>query len=457
MKIVILWIALLLPWSLVHPQEAGDVPRSSPDFESAMENTSDDGTGKSATLDELEFYRMHPININTASFQELTEVPFLPAALAIRILFLRDSLGCLSFSDLRLIPWMDEQTLALISPFITFVAARMRTGSTGSNDSITSVSFRSRGIVDLQPRKPFLDGEYLGSRVAEYDRLVINTPRWSGGVLYDKDAGELLDAGFVSGYVGFENDGIVKKFVAGDYTVNSGEGMTLSSFRSSSKGGSALYQIKATGRTIVPHLATDEFHYFQGAAATMEIYPIALTLFFSHKAVAASLDSGGVITSFYTSGLFRSQTEMEKKNAANETVIGGIVAFCIGSTNSIGVSAFRTQYDKQLAIQSPFFLYGKTISAVGANADFVFDSFTLFGELAENLRDSQSGVAGFIYQVSKRLSLSGQLRSYSNEYGNPYAYGFGEQNGVVNGENGRYLGMEYRPSNKTKISASYDE
>ncbi|MGA9407911.1 MAG: helix-hairpin-helix domain-containing protein [Bacteroidota bacterium] len=457
MRGIYLCIVLLAFGSVLHSQETEEIQHNSPDIESMMENSSDDGTGKSATLDQLEYYRTTPVNINAASFQELTEVPFLPACLAVKILFLRDSLGNLSLPDLRLIPGMDEQTLGRISPFVTFAAPKTRTKLPALGDSLSSLTIRSRGSVDLQPQKPFLDGEYSGSRVAEYHRLVINTPQWSGGVLYDKDAGEACDAGFVSGYIGFENEGIVKKFVAGDYTLNSGEGLTLSSFRSSSKGGNALYQIKATGRTIVPHLATDEFHYFQGAAATMDIYPLEVTLFFSRKAVAATLDSAGAITSFYTSGLFRSQTEMAKRNAANETVIGGIAACEIGRTNRVGLSAFETRYDKQVDIQSPFVYCGKSILAVGANADFVFDSFTLFGEAAGNSRDSQSGVAGLIYQVSKRLSLSSQVRSYSSRYANPYAYGFGEQNGVVNGESGHYLGMEYRVSNGIKISTSYDE
>ena len=457
MNRIIFCSVLLLFRIELHSQEAGDNLHSASDLESRMENSIDDGTGKSATLDELDFYRTNPVNINLASFQEIIEVPYLPSALAIKILFLRDSLGSLSMSDLRLIDGMDENTLALVAPFIAFGAEKTKPHSFASGDSVTAMSFRSRESVDIHPKKPFVDGEYAGSRAAQYDRLIVNTPRWSGGILYNKDAGETWEDGFFGGYIGFENDGVVKKFVAGDYTINSGEGMTLSSFRSSSKGGSVLYQIKATGRTIVPHLGTDDFHYFQGVAATMEVDPVSMTIFFSRKAVAATLDSANAITSFYTSGLFRSQTEIEKRAAANETTIGEITDCRIGSTGKIGANAFSTQYDKRIDIQSPFVLHGKRESAVGANADFAFDSFMLFGELAGNSLDSKSGVAGFICQVSKRLSLSSQLRSYSRKYANPYAYGFGEQNGLVNGENGRYLGMEYRASNKVKISTSYDE
>ena len=330
MRRSVLCCALLLCSGTLHAQGGDNIRQTSPDFESLMENTSDDGTGKSATLDELEFYRLNPVDINTASFQDLCGVPFLPPPIAMKIIFLRDSLKNLVPADLHL-TGIDEPTLALVSPFITFSSRKSETHASTHSDSVTSMSFRSRGSMDIHPQKPFLDGEYLGSPVAQYDRLIVNTPRWSGGILFDKDAGEPWDAGFVSGYVGFENDGIVKKFVAGDYTINDGEGLMLSSPRSSSKGGSVLYQIKATGRTIVPHLATDEYHYFQGAATTIEFYPAAVTIFLSRKAVAATVDSSGSVTSFYTSGLFRSQTEIEKRNAANETTVGGIADFHIGS------------------------------------------------------------------------------------------------------------------------------
>jgi Helix-hairpin-helix motif len=457
MRGIVLCSALLFFGNTVHAQDSSTVSEASPDFESMMENSTDDGTGKTATLDGLETFRMNPVEVNTASFQDLASVPFLSEPIAMKILCLRDSLGILSPDDLRMIPGMDGQTLSLVLPYISFSSGKTRRNSSVSVDSLAAMSFRSRSIVDIHPQKQFLDGEYSGSPLAQYDRLEIRTPRWSGGILFDKDAGETMSNGFVSGYIGLDNDGIVKKFVAGDFTINNGEGLMLSSPRSSSKGGSALYQIKATGRTIVPHLATDEYHYFQGAAATMGLYPADITIFLSRKPVAANLDSAGSITSFYSSGLFRSQTEIKKRDAAYETAIGGIIDVQTGSASMIGLSALKIRYDKQVAVQSPSLLNRDGVLVFGAHSNFVVDAFTVFGEIAGNSIDAASGVAGCICRVSKRLSLSAQLRSYSSNYTDPHAYGFGEQNGVVNGEIGRYLGMEYQASPKIKISTSYDE
>ena len=354
---------------------------------------------------------MHPVDVNTASFQDLASVPFLPEPAAVRILFLRDSLGILTPADMHLIPGMDVQTVSRVLPYISFTSGRRLTSVPALGDSATAMLFRTRGSVDIHPQKQFLDGEYSGSPLAQYDRLEIRTQRWSGGILVDKDAGEPWNAGFVSGYVGLDGDGIVKKFVAGDYTINNGEGLMLSSLRSSSKGGNVLSEIKARGRTIVPHLAADEYHYFQGAAATIELNPASVTIFLSRKAVSAALDSTGSVTSFYSSGLFRSQAEIEKKDAVDETAMGGIMDVRIGGTSTVGVSACKTLYDKQVAVQSPYALNGNGFSAIGAHSDFVFDSFTMFGEIAGNTIDIRSGLVGCIFEISKRLSLSVQLRS----------------------------------------------
>ena len=214
---------------------------------------------------------------------------------------------------------------------------------------------------------------------------------------------------------------------------------------------------KRRGRTIVPHLAADEYHYFQGAAATMEMYPASDDHFF--------IPQGGRgdarFRRFYYKLLYIRVISFSdgnrKRDAADETAIGGIIDFRIGERIRVRLSALKTRYDKQVAVQSPYVLNGNGISAIGAHSDFVFDSFTMFGEIAGNSVDARSGVAGCIFRVSKRLSLSVQLRSYSANYVNPHAYGFGEQNGVVNGEIGRYMGMEYQASRKLKISTSYDE
>ena len=90
MRRYVLCCAVLLFGGPLLAQGTDTHPQVSPDFESMMENSSDDGTGKSATLDELDSYRTNPVNINTASFQELSGIPFLPEPMAVKILFLRD-------------------------------------------------------------------------------------------------------------------------------------------------------------------------------------------------------------------------------------------------------------------------------------------------------------------------------------------------------------------------------
>ncbi len=449
--------AVVLVTSGALSQSRTEIPINSAEIEALFENTSDDAAVYSPTLDELEYYRNHPVRINTASFQELSQVPFLSPGLAVRILFKRDSLGTLTPSDLEQIPNLDHNTLALILPFIAFDIQKSRDEGSETANPDWKVSGRSRFTSRPQAARQSSAEKYPGSEVRQYDQLDFSSPNASGGFLYDRDPGETFQAGFVSGYLGIENEGIVRKAVIGNYTLNAGEGLTLSNFRSSSMGGNALYQIKSKGRTIVPHLSTDEFHYFQGVAVSADLHPLSLTTFYSSKPIDATIDSNNVVTSFYSSGLFRSATELKKRNAAHETAFGGIGSINIGNTHHLGVTAVNTRYDHRVAVQSPTVFTGRGFSAFGINADINFDSWTAFGEIGGNSLHSQAGVAGVMCTVTKRLSLSAQVRSYSQKYTNNFAYAFGEQNGTANGEIGRYMGMEFRPSEAMKISAYHDE
>lgn len=438
-------------------QDAIDLPHAYPEIESLVENQSEEIPDKSATLDELDLHRQRPVNINAATFQELTEVPFLPQLLALRIVFMRDSLGTLTLAELRMISEFDEATWRLISPFVFFGRVDRTDETSADIFGETRVSLRSRWSSDIQLQQPFREGKYAGSPLREYYRLQASKPHMSAGLIVEKDAGERMSDGFLSWYISMEDIGVLNKVVLGNYTLNVGEGLTLSSYRSSSKGGNALTQTKATGKMIVPHLSTDEFHRFQGAAASLELYPVLVTLFLSRKKIDGTVDSSGTLTSFYSAGLYRTPSELGKRNTAGENVFGGNITLLLGRTHKIGLTVIQAQYDKELAVQSPNVISSKSISAAGVNASIVFDSFDLFGEVAGNSFSSRSADGGMVYRVSKKFSVSSHLRAYGDGYVNPFAYGFGERSGIVNGEKGRYLGFSFQPTRKITISSYYDE
>ena len=448
------FFAVLVNGSLF-AQQRTEIPYSSNEIEMILENNAADAATSSTTLDELEFYQLNPVDVNTASFQELAEVPFLSSSAALSILRIRTKFGRVNPSDLRSLTDLDVHSLEMAMPFLAFSSGE--SANSPGNESAVRYSFRSRGSRQLQLRKPFRDGEYTGNPVRQYHRLEINEANLSGGFLYDRDPGESYNAGFMSGYLEVENAGIVRKLVVGNYSVNSGEGLTLSGMRTSSKGGNAVSQVKSTGQTIVPHLSTDEAHYFRGAAVSLESYPSGFTAFFSQRAIDATIDTNNSITSIYTAGLFRSASELRKRGTVNQTVVGGIGTLRIGTTHSISFTAIRVDYDKDFTPASSPLFTGKEIIVTGASAKLAFENIEFFGEVAGNAGALKSGSVGMICEVSKRLSMSAHVRSYAQTYSNPFAFAFGEQNGAVSGETGRYVGAELRFSEAMRISAYYDE
>ncbi|HTX18101.1 MAG TPA: hypothetical protein VMG34_05510 [Bacteroidota bacterium] len=449
MKIALLYVASLTLSLEMFAQVRPDIPADSPEIEELLEGDSP-SIAATPTLEELEYYRRHPVLLDAASFEELLRIPFLVPRCALRILHARDSLGILSLTDLDRLLQNEKHTLDLILPFVSFENPER----SGSDQNRGEGSECSR--VSTQGAQASQQGFVNVFR--EYDRVEYGSRETTGGLLYARDPGERYQDGFVSGYLGFQYQGALKRLILGDYSINAGEGLTLANYRSSSLGGDAVGQIKASGRSIVPHLSTNETHYLRGAAATVEVYPLDATIFVSYKPLDASLDtSTNVITSFYSSGLFRTAEELKKRDAGHESAEGGVVTIHLGPGESIGLASVHVGYDRRIDVSAPMLFDGTSITVTGLNGDFVAERWRVFGEIAVSNPGSTAGNVGTAFEVSKRLSLGLGVRSYAQGYANPLAFAFGEQGGAAEGESGRYLGIELRATDGLKISGYHDE
>lgn len=453
MKSTLSWLLVLITSSVVIAQDGKAPYEYSPALEQLLESSSNENPDKSATLDELEAMRVRPIDVNKASAADLEKILFFPPLVARKIIALRDSLRVLTFRDLQTIKDLDDETLSIISQFLQFGKAEM----TDELERTSTLFLRTRTTTAMQQQKAYREKKYFGNGAHEYGRLMLANGPFSAGMVYDVDSGERLEDGFASAHIGYEGSGLARRLIVGNFSLNAGEGLTLSTFRSSSKGGDALHQIKAFGRTIVPHLSADEFHYFRGAAATVEFFPFELSVFFSKKPIDATVEPGGADAVLYTSGLFRSQNELAKRGLACETAVGGIATLNLTSAQRIGLTFLRVHYDRDIEIPSSLRSRRNEILVFGVHANFLFESFSLFGEAAGNRHSLEARAAGVLCRISNRLSVASHVRSYSAAYGNPYAFGFGEQNGMTGGERGAYIGLEYRPTTKVRISSYYDE
>ena len=317
-----------------------------------------------------------------------------------------------------------------------------------------AIDFRSRFSRKLQPARGFTEQEYSGSSLKSYQRLKLTHGEHLGaGLILEKDAGENSFADFAAGYLMLKDSGPLITIVLGDYCVEAGQGIALWRGFSFSKGAEVVLPAKKKGRGIVPYLSSDENSFLRGAAAAVSISEFQLLLFYSSKVLSATVDSSGRVTSFYTSGYFRTEGEKSKKNALTEHLFGGRVVWDVSVASIVGLSIFTARYSRNIQLTQPRFS-DQEASTAFFDYNFQFDPIKLFGEWGYS-RNALGGISGFSIVPSSTMGLIAVLRNYPSTYFNLHNGGFGEREGTSN-EQGVYLGTELRPHRSITIAAYVD-
>ena len=184
----------------------------------------------SELLDLLLWLQEHPFDLNKVSKEELETLPGVTPSDASAIINYRKSVGRFgTVSELALVEDIGEEVFEKVHPYVTVERPGLYRARSGV------LQFRSRAVRDLQPRRGFEDGTYVGSSIKTYNRLsFFESPRLQGGALFEKDAGERYSDAFASGYVMVKDWLILSQTIVGDYTVEAGQGLVL--WRSSAFG-----------------------------------------------------------------------------------------------------------------------------------------------------------------------------------------------------------------------------
>ncbi|MDD8017393.1 MAG: helix-hairpin-helix domain-containing protein [Bacteroidota bacterium] len=420
-------------------------------LESVFDNTSEEAN-QQLFVDDLEYFRMHPVNLRNATYGELTKVPFISPLLAEKILMFRDTVRMVSVNQLLLIPEINWVLLAKITPFII-----LRDDESGSSwYSITLAELRTRTEKRLQIQQGFQKNKFLGDRNALYQRLKIGNENIECAAVLEKDVGERMNDGFIAGYLNVQNIGALQQFVVGNYSLTAGQGLSLARNMGTSKGSVMAGQIKKKREGISPSASTDEYRYFQGVAGVLHFENVKLIPFYSNRMQTATLDSLNVISSFYPSGIFRTTSDISKRNNVRERIYGGTLTVEISPRIEIGTTALLIAYDKKLIPTLYNFENKKSISTASLFADVVLEEIDMFGEIATNNGNSFSGIFGGIFSIGRRTSFTYHHRSFVPGYVNPLARPFGERDNISDGEIGNYFGMTFTPMDGIVFSGYAD-
>ncbi len=416
--------------------------------------TSDDGA--SVLKDMLEHIADHPFDLNKVTADELALVPDVTLEDARAIIDLRKRVG--RFSSVQQLRVMEEIGPRVYAALEPFVAVHTQPATLRASRSRPVVEVRARILRDMISRE---EGEFRGSMVKSYSRLVtVPSEHIEAGALFEKDAGERFVDGFASAYVAAKDVLFLSRIVAGDFTVENGQGLVFWSPTSFAKGADVIRAVRKSGSDARPYRSTNEFNFLRGVAVqarqSLGFGLLEVMSFGSSRHLSATINESNAVLSLDEDGLLRNDAEIRKRNQVHEQMFGGAVHVRGEDSWKIGASVSAGRYDHPFVSDDAFAFTGNAFTIVGVDGQAVVGRLSTFVEAARSEAGGLAMLGGGVIRFSNEVHASVAYRDYSTSFHNPHAAGFGEYGDVTN-ERGFYFGVDASPARWLRIRTYVDQ
>ena len=405
---------------------------------------------ESDLYDQLEQLLLNPININTATVDDLLQISLIDISDARLIINHRSKYGhYFSLNELNSVENLDKELVKKITPFLYIDKKPSEVfeppGKMESIVSKTNVLFRSRFINALQTNEGFLNNRFEGTKPKIYNRMLVKySNQFQVGYLADKDAGESAINEFSTFHIAFNDISFIHKAVIMDYFLEFGQGLTFWSPYAYSKGADAVVPVKRNDRIIRPYTSSTENNFFRGAAAAFNLGDFILSGFYSYNYFDANIDSvTGMITSTPIDGLHRTPNEINKRKTASEKMIGGRIDYRFENFLHIGAIYYQSRFSNEFQPSNVYDISGNNFSYTAASYNLTFNRFNFSGEFSYN-GISVASINLFQLLISNEFTFITSVRSYPRNFYSLHGYAFGERNGATNNELGIYTGFRWR-------------
>ena len=417
-------------------------------------------------LQELSYYLDHPLNLNSATKEELEQFPFLTNQQIENIRAYIIIHGPMkTIYELQLVEGLDKKTIELLKHFVCaqniegqkYFPSIRKILSYGEHDFLTRLD------QPLYTRKGYKTA-YLGPKQYHSFRYQYKySSYFQVGISGEKDAGEPLFAlhnkqGYdhYSYYIQLKHLGRIENFTIGTYRLNYGQGLVLGSSYLTGKGYSMM---STTYRKtdIRKYGSSDEDNYFRGIATRIKILPeLKMSAFYSHRNMDGVIKEEK-ITSIYKTGLHRTAKEADKINQFTMQMAGTNIVFAKKQLQ-LGLTGiyyfFNKPYAPSLSNYAKFNLKGNHFYNIGLDYQYRIGHFSLMGEAAKGKKGFAT-INKFSYRFNSDYQVMLLHRYYAEDYWAYYAKSFGESSSPQN-ENGWYLAAEASPFTSFRFFASID-
>ena len=465
-------------------------------IETIAENSEEDADIDYTTLfDQLSFYYEHPINLNRKNIvDDLQQLRILNdfQINAIKNHIKRNG-KLITVFELQSIDLLDQNDIRNILPFIT-VSKNLDSPNASISEIIkrgrNDIFFRySRVLEKTAGQREIDDSSWLASEntinVGSPDNLYFRyrfkyLNNLSIGITAEKDAGETfipnkkaqnlfnqkttLGFDFYSAHFFLKNVGIFKSLALGDYHVQIGQGLTFWSGLAFGKS-SDIMGIKRNALGLRPYSSVDENIFLRGAAAQFEIKKINLLVFGSKKLIDANIkedstntDGDITVSSFQSSGIHSTISNIENKDAISESIGGGEISFS-NNNIKIGLASAITHYngniERSLSPYSQFQFNSNYNWVTGINYSWILQNFNFFGEISRSDNGGIAQLHGLLASLHSKVSFSALYRNYGKEYQSIFSNAFAESSANIN-EKGLLTGLNIKLNKKWTLSTYFD-
>jgi hypothetical protein len=440
-----------------------------------------------AWMNDLSFFRDHPINLNDTRKEEL-EALHLLTEIQISNLFqhLQQNGKLLIIYELQTIEGFDLPTIQKLLPYICVKdpGAHSQLGSKQLLKGDHTLLIRYAQVLEKQ--SGYRKTDNLSLSKSSNSRYLGNPQKWYVGYRYtstaarfgitaEKDPGELFfrnktgqvipkhDPGFdfYSAYLFIQQIKNIKAIAIGDYSLRFGQGLTLWNGTSVNTT-SAVFSIRKNASGISPFTSTDENRFMRGIAGSIQIGKFTCSPFYSLKKVDAhvsdTLENGkpASITTLQQSGLHTTLSEIKDKHTVKQLIYGTHIAY-LSKRLSLGFTVLNQQLDV------PFRQNTNALKAsskkqrsvyLGGDYSFILHNAHFFGEVCGLANGGVALLNGVLIALDARLSFTALHRYYQEGYENILSSGFSQSS--TSNEKGLNLGISINLSAAIQLNAGID-
>lgn len=412
---------------------------------------------------------LNPVSVHTAGLSELMEVPFMTLTIAEGILSYRKERTVNRIEDLLNVEGVTEEDYALISPYISTDVSTDYASAGRKNLQELFRDTKLKGNMIMRYRRnaqlqegfvrPDSAGGYLGGPAHLYQRFQLHSGYWSVNYTQEKDPGEAASypfgMDFRSWHVSLRDAGPVNRIVAGDYSLQYGQGLVFGGRGLTGKSPETAALMLRSERGIRPYSSSSESGFFRGLALSAG-EKLQGDLFWSRRSLSASergVDSTGRPLE---GGLHRTFNERSKKGTLDEE-LAGLRLKTVQKHIRAGLTLYSLQYNRMVDFPG-YSSHERDTRHIMMSADIraYFNEISVFGEAAADRNRNPGVLAGMQHSFAESGKLLLLYRRYSTSFFSPFSNAFGE-GGLNQNESGLFISLTHRISSRVKVAVYTDQ